>query len=104
MHHGPQRHAWDWHADHHPDYRRAGLLVAVDPEDRQVERLARPEPDYVAHVIGAIVTGRGMGEDGQPGAIDREPGRHLAEPRGGHGDLARAARVRADRRRVKMAE
>jgi hypothetical protein len=86
--HGPQRHARHRNADHHPDRRRARLLGRADPEDRQVERFALAEPDNVAAVVGKVVAGRGVGEDRQPGAVNREPGRDVAEHRRRNGDLA----------------
>lgn len=58
----------------------------------------------MARVIGAVVAGRRVGENGETGAIDREPGRDLAKPVGRHRQLHAAARERTHRAEMAMAD
>ena len=81
--------------------RRSFLGLA---EHRQIERLAGAEPDDMVVVVGAVVAGAGVGEDGQAVAVEHRPAREIAELLGRHGQLAAAARMRADRRQMEMAD
>ena len=51
------------------DSNPAAKAVGTSIEDRQVERFAWAKPDDVIDVIGAVVAGRGVGENGQAGAL-----------------------------------
>ena len=55
-------------------------------------------------MVGEIVPGRGMREDGEVVAIDAEPGRNLAKLCGPDGDLDATTWMRADGLSMKMAD
>src|SRR6185312_17185573 len=65
-------------------------------ENRQIERLARAEPDHMRRMVGEIVAGVRMGEDGEGSAVDGEELGDLAEQVRRHRQLDAAARVGAD--------
>ena len=73
-------------------------------EDRQVQRLAWPKPDHVLGVIGEIVAGRRVREDGEWAAIERHPLREVPKVFGRDSQLAAAPRMRSDRPRVEMSD
>lgn len=55
-------------------------------------------------VIGAVVAGRGVGEYGEAGSIDGQPGRDLSETLSGDGHLDASAGMRPDRSEMEMAD
>jgi hypothetical protein len=71
-------------------------------EDREVERFARPEPDDVRGVIGKIISGLGVSEDGEAEAIEHSPCGKLTKALLGDGELTAPTRVRPDRVLMEM--
>src|SRR6476659_7664157 len=71
--------------------------LSVLPELRQFQRLRRPEPDHVVGVILQRVASLRVGEHRQAAAVQHQPGHHVGELLLADGELAAAARVRADR-------
>jgi hypothetical protein len=73
-------------------------------EDREVEGLARPEPDHVRRVIRKIVSGFSVGEDGEVVPIKDRPGRKLPKSLPGDRELTATARMRPDGALVEAAD
>ena len=73
-------------------------------EDRKVQSFGRTEPDDMLRVIGKVVSAQPVGEDRQAPARFRGPDCELRELGRAQGELARSARMRADRIEMEMAD
>ena len=67
------------------------------PEDREIERFARPKPDDVRRVVSKIISGLGVGEDGQAAPIKYRPRRKLPKALLDDGQLTASTWVRPNR-------
>lgn len=72
------------------------------PEDRQIERLAWPKPDHVCRMIGKVVPGFSVGEDGEARPIERSPSGKLSKALLADGKLTAPPWVRPDSVLVEM--
>ena len=72
------------------------VLLALS-EDRQIERFTGPKPNNVRRVIGKVISGFSVGEDGEAEAIEYSPFRKLSKALPGYGELTTPTWVRPDR-------
>ena len=87
--------------------RTAGPSGYSDPlerfgEDREVERLTRPEPDHMLGMVGEVLAGARVGEDRQPLAIKGYPLREIPKLLRPYRELAASARMGADGFRMEV--
>lgn len=80
------------------------LTLDALTEYREIEGFAWPEPDHVRRVIGKVISGFGVGEDGQVAPVDDGPLRKLPKALPGDGELTASTRVRPDRTLVEAAD
>jgi RecB family endonuclease NucS len=71
--------------------------LAALSENREIERFARPKPDNVRRVIGQIISGLSVDEDGEAEPIEYSPPGKRSKELSRDGELTTPAWMRSDR-------